>query len=68
MLGLFIGTLRDHVDEHVPLRTKKMSRIPLLPCYNKTVQDSKRHRRDSEQLGTKTRSSVYYEMLNSVKF
>jgi len=35
LVDLYNSTLRDTVEEHVPLRIKEMRRRPLLPWFNK---------------------------------
>jgi len=44
LVDLYYITLRDIVDEHVPLRTKELPRRPMLPWYNKNIQAAKRLR------------------------
>ena len=41
-MNLYDSTLRDIVDEHAPLRTKKIPSRPMPPWYNKNIQAAKK--------------------------
>jgi len=60
LVDLCDNTLRDIVDEHAPLRTKEMTRRPLLPWYNKDIPAVKRHRRYCDQLWIRTGLCVHF--------
>ena len=59
LLDFYNSTPRDPLVEHAPLRTKDMSRIPLLPWYNKEIQAAKRRRGYCERLYFRTGVCVH---------
>jgi len=67
LVDLYDSTLRDIVDEHVPLRTNEMPRKSMFPWYNKNIQAAKRHRRYCERLWIRTSLCVHYEMFKVSK-
>ena len=67
LVDLYDSTLRDIVDQHAPLRTKKIPSRPMLPWYNKKIQAVKRHRRYCEWLWITTSLCVHFEMFKVSK-
>ena len=67
LVDLYNNTLRDLIDKHAPLKTKKMPVRSLVPWYNKDIQAAKRHRRCCERLWNRTELTVHYEMFKAAR-
>jgi len=66
LVDLYDSTLGDIVDEHSTLRTKEMTRRPLLPWYNKNTQAAKRHRRYCDRLWIRTGKCAFKKKQRTV--
>ena len=64
---LYYSTLKYVVDEHASIRTKEMSRRPMLPWYNQNIHTAKRHRSRYERLWISTTLSVHHKMFSVSK-